>query len=209
MTLTNAQKSKERSKLYKLIEGTNEIVAPAGQSDTGKILFADVPEATETVTIGGYIFEYQVAASEAAGTSAGTAADPHLITIGVDLSAAITSLITQVLAETATTGAWGFLHPVDAVSATKTDTNTSITLVFFPGVSGVTLAGSVGDETITAPTGGVVTKPISLEHSVNILDTTDSAVNEEYYVLDYRKDCFLLIQGQELHLPLGFSDLFC
>ena len=179
-------KTKSRAKLYNAIEGAKVITAPAGANAIGSIEFANIPLVTETVTIGDYVFGFKVGAAEAAGTSAGTAADPHLCSVDTSLDAVGTSLAAQILKETATTGAWGYLYPVDSVGCDWT-TNT-LTLTFWPGTAGnaVTLAGSAGDETIVQPVTaslGVAAPVISSDLALNILDTTGSASNQEYYVL--------------------------
>lgn len=176
--LTSAQKTKSRAKLYNLIEGTKKILAPAGQSATGSIQFANQPVEGETVTIGGVTFTFYNSGNE-------PGADATVeVTIGAGLTNTIDNLITDMLAN-ATTGAWGFLHPVDATALTNTG-GTTLDIVFFPGVGGnsVTLAGSAGDETITAPTGGVAAKKISLQHKTTVIDTSASATDVEYYILD-------------------------
>jgi len=164
--------------------GTEELTGAAGRLALGSILFANIPVDTETVTIGGYVFEAQAGASEAAGTSAGTAADPHLYQAITDLATAGASLAAQVLAETATTGAWGYLYPDDSVGcAFSVDT---LTLQFWPGTAGnaITLAGSAGDETIVQPVTaslGRAVKAISGNYKYSQIDTTGSTQNKEYY----------------------------
>jgi len=184
--LLNAQKTKSRTTLYNLIEGVHKISSVGGASAVGDILFADIPTAGETVTIGGYWFEAQAGASEAAGTSAGTEADPHLYQSITNLATAGASLAAQILAETETTGADGYMHPVDATGVDFT--TATLTLTFYPGTFGnsVTLAGSAGDETFTQPVTaslGVAPPPISLQHKATDIDTTASAQNVEYYTL--------------------------
>lgn len=180
-------KTKSRTKLYSAIEGAKEITGAAGELAVGSIQFANIPAAGETVTIGGYVFKAQAGASEAAGTSAGTAADPHLFQSATNLATAGASLAAQILAETATTGRWGYLYPDDSVGCDfTTDT---LTLTFWPGEWGnaVTLAGSAGDETIVQPVTaslGVNAPGIDPDVNVNIIDTTGSASNQEYYVLE-------------------------
>lgn len=205
MALTNAQKSKSRSKLYNLIEGVNNISGAAGQSDTATITFTGVPTAGDQVVINGYYFEFQAGASEAAGTSAGTEADPHLVQGITDVTTVAAELVTQILAETATTGAWGVLHPVDATGASSSAG--VVTLTFFPGSQTNTLSDPVDDSSyiaVTTPSGGVATKPISLEYKVNTLDTSDSATNAEYYIMPDGS-----FDGQEVTVAikaLGASD---
>jgi len=183
--MARSSRSKSRTKLWDAIEGVQE-VGVGGQSAVGDIVFANIPLVTETVTIGDYVFGFKTGAAEAAGTSAGTAADPHLCSVDTSLAAVGASLAAQILAETATTGAWGYLHPIDATGADfTTDT---LTLTFFPGTAGnsVTLAGSAGDETITQPVTaslGTTVPQISLEHKTTTINTTGSLVNLEYYNL--------------------------
>ena len=181
-------KNKSRQRLYNAMMGTHEATGASGALAIGDIVFANIPVDGETVTIGGYVFEAQAGASEAAGTSAGTAADPHLFQSITNLATAGASLAAQVLAETATTGAWGFLYPDDSVGVDfTTDT---LTLSFYPGAAGnnVVLAGSVGDETITQPVGGISSLGISTEHKYTLIDTTGSAANKEYYNLEDGSD---------------------
>ena len=178
------QKTKSRSKLYNAIEGAKTITGVAGTSAVGTIEFANIPLVTETVTIGGTVFGFKVGAAEAAGTSAGTAADPHLCSVDTSLDAVGTSLAAQILLETATTGAWGYLHPVDATGVDwTTDT---LTLTFWPGTFGnaVTLAGSATDETIVQPVTaslGVDAPSLLSDYSVNLIDAASHANNKEYY----------------------------
>ena len=98
--MSNAQKTKSRSKLYNAINGAKEITGAGGELAVGSIEFANIPVAGETVTIGGYVFEAQAAASEAAGTSACTAADPHLFQAITNTATAGASLAAQILKET-------------------------------------------------------------------------------------------------------------
>ena len=180
------QKTKSRTKLYNAIEGGKTITGAAGISAVGSIQLANIPVAGETVTIGGHVFEAQAAASEAAGTSAGTAADPHLYQAITTLDTAGASLAAQVLAETATTGAWGYLYPDDSVGCDwTTDT---LTLTFWPGTwaNSVTLAGSAGDETIVQPVTaslGVQAPSINPDVNLNIIDCTGGSSNKEFYTL--------------------------
>jgi hypothetical protein len=179
------QKTKSRQKLYDAISGVNEITGAGGRLAVGSIQLANIPVATETVTIGGHVFKAQAGASEAAGTSAGTAADPHLYQAITTLDTAGASLAAQVLAETATTGAWGYLYPDDSVGCVwSTDT---LTLTFWPGTwaNSVTLAGSAGDETIvqpvTASLGRNATATVKTGVRNNFIDTTGSTQTKEYY----------------------------
>jgi hypothetical protein len=181
------QRTKSRTKLYNALYGSQEITGAGGRLAVGSIQFANIPTAGETVTIGGYVFEAQAGASEAAGTSAGTAADPHLFQSITNLATAGASLAAKVLEETATTGAWGYLYPDDSVGCVfATDT---LTLTFWPGTwaNSVTLAGSAGDETIvqpvTASLGRNTTANIDISKRVNVIDTTGSTQTKEYYVI--------------------------
>lgn len=184
--MKNIRKNKSRAKLWDALGGAKGITGAAGELAVGSIQFANIPVAGETVTIGGYVFKAQAGASEAAGTSAGTAADPHLFQAITDTATAGASLAAQILAETATTGAWGYLYPDDSVGCDfTTDT---LTLTFWPGTWGnvVTLAGSAGDETIVQPVTaslGVDAPFLDPDVKVNVIDTTGSASNQEYYTL--------------------------
>ena len=178
-------RTKSRSKLYNAINGSQEIIGAGGRSAVRSIQFANIPTAGETITIGDYWFEAQAGATEAPGTSAGTEADPHLFQSITDLATAGASLAACILAETATTGAWGYLYPVDATGCDfTTDT---LTLTFWPGAwaNSVTLAGSAGDETIvqpvTASLGRNTTANIDISKRVNVIDTTGSTQTKEYY----------------------------
>ncbi len=184
--LTATQKSKSRTTLYNLIDGVHKVSTVGGASAIGDILFANIPLVTETVTIGDYWFGFKTGAAEAAGTSAGTEADPHLCSVDTSLDAVGTSLAAQILAETATTGAPGYLHPVDATGVDFT--TATLTLTFYPGTAGnaITLAGSAGDETFTQPVTaslGVEAPAVSLQHKSTDIDTSASAQNVEYYTL--------------------------
>lgn len=180
-------KTKSRQKLYDAISGVQEITGAGGRSAVGSIQFANIPTAGETITIGDYWFKAQAGATEAPGTSAGTEADPHLFQAITDTATAGASLAACILAETATTGAWGYLYPVDAVGCDFT--TATLTLTFWPGTwaNSITLAGSAGDETIvqpvTASLGRNPTKPLTAGKSVNFIDTTGSTQAKEYYPL--------------------------
>lgn len=184
--LTGSKRTKSRAKLYNIIQGVNRL-GTGGASAVGSIQFANIPTAGETVTIGGYWFKAQAAASEAAGTSAGTEADPHLFQSITDLATAGASLAAQILAETATTGAAGYLFPVDATGVDfTTDT---LTLTFYPGAwaNSITLAGSAGDETIVQPVTaslGVNTSPVRLDYATTLIDNTGSAGIDHYTLED-------------------------
>jgi hypothetical protein len=90
--MKNIQKNKSRQRLWDTLSGVKEITGAAGVSAVGSITFANIPTAGETVTIGGHVFQAQSAASEAAGTSAGTADDPHLFQSITNLATAGASL---------------------------------------------------------------------------------------------------------------------
>lgn len=180
-------KSKSRVKLYNMLSGLQEATGPAGRLAEGSIQFANQPIAGETVTIGGYVFQFQAGATEAPGTSAGTAADPHLVQTITDLATAGAELASAILAETATTGKWGYLYPDDSVGCVfSTDT---LTLKFWPGSWGnaVTLAGNAGDETIVQPvTASLGRNPYVYDFSKKamVIDTTGSTQDKEYYVIN-------------------------
>jgi|GEM_PF-2918397 len=187
--MSRAQRTKSRAKLYNALSGVKEITGAGGELAVGSIDFGAVAIPTDTVTIGDYVFEFTLAASEAAGTSAGTAADPHLVAHGANVQASSDNLAAQILAETATTGAWGYLYPDDSVGCVADGTD-KVTLTFWPGAW-------ANDVTIVdgCDTAGVVVQPVTASLGVdapiidfnvkrNILDTTGSASNQEYYVLD-------------------------
>ena len=185
--MNKMSRNKSRTRLYNLMAGANELVGAAGALAVGSIQFTDIPLAGETVTIGDYVFAASDSASEAAGTSAGTVADPHLFLAETDTATAGASLAAQILAETATTGAWGYLYPDDSVGCDFT--TATLTLTFWPGTAGnaVTLAGSGDITAIVQPVTaslGVAAKVISPDFKTNIIDTTGSAANQEYYVLE-------------------------
>lgn len=185
--MKNISKNKSRARLYNVLNGTEELTGPAGRLALGSIEFTDVILATETITIGDYVFEAQSGASEAAGTSAGTAADPHLFQAITNIATAGASLAAQILAETETTGAWGYLYPDDSVGCDfTTDT---LTLQFWPGVGGnaVTLAGSGDITTIVQPVTsslGREVKSITGNYKYSLIDTTGSTQNKEYYSVE-------------------------
>lgn len=185
--MNNSQKTKSRAKLYNAISGAVERTGAGGRLALGSIQFANIPVATETVTIGGYVFEAQAGASEAPGTSAGTAADPHLFQAITDLATAGASLAAQVLAETETTGKWGYLYPDDSEGCDfTTDT---LTLQFWPGTwaNDVTLAGSAGDETLVQPVTASLGRnapSVSIEHKSTLIDSTGGTQNKEYWTLE-------------------------
>lgn len=183
--MKNIHKNKSRTRLYDKISGVNSLVGAAGQGAVGSIQLANIPVAGEKVELNGTYFQFQAAASEAAGTSAGTSADPHLVTYGANVAAAVSALATQMLAETATTGAWGFFYPDDSVGCASDGVDT-VDFVFWPGTeaNSYTLTGTAGDETIVTPAGGVVAKYISADHKYNFIDTTGSAATKELYVLE-------------------------
>jgi len=197
-----ASKSKSRAKLYSLF-GDNKKLTVGGQPAVGSIEFANIPANTETITIGDYTVEFTTGSSDA--TAAGTVADPLLVNIKGSLTLTIDELIVVLLAATGTTGAWGYLHPIDA-TALENVTDTTLQITFFPGKAGnnIVLDGSAGDETIVQPTGGTAVPNISFEHKATVLDPTDSAANLEYYNLPNGE-----YVGQEVTIvveTLGASD---
>ena len=181
--MKHSQKTKSRTKLYNAISGANELTGPAGVSAVGDIVFTDIPLAGEQVVIGDYYFEAQAGATEAPGTSTGASDDPHLFQAITDLATAGASLAACVLAETETTGRWGYLYPDDDVGCDfTTDT---LTLTFWPGTwaNGIAFSGTGDITSTTTATGGVDSKMISSEYNWNIIDTTGSSQNKEYYVI--------------------------
>ena len=188
--MSRAQRTKSRAKLYNALSGVKEITGAGGVLAVGSIDFGAVAIPTDTVTIGDYVFEFTLAASEAVGTSAGTAADPHLVAHGANVQATSDNLAAKILEETATTGAWGYLYPDDSVGCVADGTD-KVTLTFWPGAW-------ANDVTIVdgCDTAGVVVQPVTASLGVdapiidfnvkrNILDTTGSAASaKEYYVLD-------------------------
>ena len=201
-------KTKSRQKLYQRIEGIKEITGAGGEYAVGSIDFSAAATAEDTIVVNGTYFEFQVAASEAAGTSAGTAADPHLITIGANVAATNASFAIALLAEDETTGEWGVIYPDDSVGVVD-DATSKTTISFWPGVWANTLtmfdvSGLTDAPTATVQPGtaslGVKMPSISKEVNVNVIDTTGSASNQEYYTLvdgDY--------EGQEVKVLIASS----
>lgn len=185
MGYRNSQKSKSRSKLWNAARGVSEIVGAAGVGANWTILLNSVAD-TDTLQIGPYYFEFD-SAGEAAGTSAGTAADPHLVDKGASTTEAATALAAALIAETTTTGAWGFLNPVNSVGASSS--TATVTINFFPGtfanaatyIPDATFVGT--DPTITNVSDGTVPKYLSSDVKWNLIDTTGSGQNKEYYYL--------------------------
>lgn len=179
------QKTKSRTKLYNAISGIREITGAGARSAVGSIAFANIPLAGEQISIGGYYFEASDSATEAAGTSVGTTADPHLYLAETNTATAGASLAACILQETLTTGAWGYLYPVDATGCDFT--TVTLTLTFWPGTwaNTIQLTGEVGDETIvlpeTAELGRNNTASVSLDVKTNVIDTTGSTQTIEYY----------------------------
>jgi hypothetical protein len=183
------QKTKSRTKLYNAISGVKELTGAAGVMATWTIAFAELAAVGDTVTIGTTVFKYVADGSEdSAGESAGTAADPHLISIGGTPSAttAAASLVAQALAETATTGAWGYLYPDDSVGCSNS--SGTVTLKFWPGTNPnaagyISVSQSGTDATVTKTVSGRAAKIVSPEYSYNFIDTTGSTQTKELYVV--------------------------
>lgn len=192
--MSNVHKNKSRTRLYNAISGVNELTGAAGKSSRWTILFPNLAAVGDTVTVGGYVFEYVADGSEdTAGESAGTAADPHLISIGGTPTAttAAANLVAACLAETETTGAWGFLYPDDSVGCSNT--TGTVTFNFFPGTAQnatdyITVTATGTDPTVTKTVTGVAARYLSSDYSLNVIDTTGSSVTKEYYVLDDGKE---------------------
>jgi hypothetical protein len=182
------QKTKSRTKLYARMEGTKEITVAAGISAVGSIDFGAVAVPTDTVTFGDIVFEYTLAATEAAGTSAGTAADPHLVAHGADVQATADNLAAAMIAETLTTGAWGWANPDNSVGIASDGTD-KVTVTFWPGtwantltiVDGCTTAGVVVLPETAAL--GVDAPSISKDVNVNVINAANHTNNQEYYGL--------------------------
>jgi hypothetical protein len=190
------QKTKSRQKLYARMEGTKEIAVAAGISAVGSVDFAAKATTGDTIVVNGTVFEFQAGASEAAGTSAGTVADPHLITLGADLAATCASFAVALLAEdgtgtfAGTTGVWGVIYPDDSVGVVD-DTTSKTTITFWPGtwansltmfdVTGLTAAPTVVQPGTAAL--GVNSPSISKDVNVNVIDASNHTNNQEYYVL--------------------------
>lgn len=184
--MRNTQKTKSRAKLYNALNGVNEITT-AGEPAVGTIQFSAAATATDVLIINGVYFEFQAGASEAGGTSAGTVGDPHLITHGVDADATAASVAAAIIAETATIGAWGLLHPDRSVAgSSSTDT---LTVTYWPGtagnsttafdVSGLTAAPTA----VTQPTGGTATPYVNLDYKTNTINVDLGATNLQYIEL--------------------------
>lgn len=187
--MSNTLKTKSRTKLYNAIGGGKEIVGAAGTPGNWTILL-NTAAAGDTVQVGPYYFEFALdGAEDAPLASAGTAADPHVITNGAtpNTTEAAASLAAALLAETATTGKWGYLHPVNATGASSS--TATVTINFWPStfpnaatyIPDVTFTGT--DPTITKVTAGVSAPSISPLHNVTIIDTTGSTNVKEYYSL--------------------------
>ena len=182
-------RTKSRSKLYNMIAGAKEIVGASGVSANWTVQFANLAAVGDTVTIGGYVFAFVAdGAEDTALDSAGTAADPHTISIGGTPTAttAAAALAVSILAETATTGKWGFVHPDDSVGVDAT--TDTLTLNFWPGTQAnaatyITTSATGTDATITNVSDGTQAKTLSFAHNYNIIDTTGSGTNKEYYHL--------------------------
>lgn len=177
------QKTKSRTKLYQALEGAKELTGAAGQSAIAAAVFADNPTEGEVFTFfdGTNTTTFTFWDS---GNEPGTDATVE-VTIGAGLTNTIDNLIADILANT-TTGAWGVLHPIDATALVNTG-GTTLTVTLFPGSKGnsVVLSGTAAALTGEpfAATGGVAAPVISPDVNANIIDTTGSAANKEYYVL--------------------------
>ena len=179
------QKTKSRTKLYNAIEGANVITGAAGTSATWTVTLTTAA-AGDVVVVGGHYFEFVLDGGEdTAGDSAGTAADPHLVTNGASptTTEAAAALTTAILAETATTGAWGFLYPDDSVGASSS--SAVVTLKFWPGTAqnaatyvSVDLAGAgAAAKTVS----GVAAKSLLPDYNVNLIDAALHTNNKEFY----------------------------
>ena len=167
----------------------------------GSVDFAAKATAGDTIVVNCTVFEFQAGASEAAGTSAGTVADPHLITLGADLAATNTAFAVALLAEDETTGAWGVIYPDDSVGVVD-DTTSKTTISFWPGtwansltmfdVSGLTAAPTVVQPGTASL--GVDAPSLLSDYSVNLID----AANHNFGLTDAAKEFF----GQAL-VPMG------
>lgn len=188
--MRNSQKTKSRSKLYNAIGGVKELTGASGVMGTWTILFPNLAAVGDTIKVGPYYWEYVADGGEdAALDSAGTAADPHLISIGGTPTAttAAANLVTSLLAETDTSGAWGFLYPDDSVGASNSAG--TVTIRFWPGTAPnatgyVATVSSVGtDPTVTKTVTGVAAKVVSPDYYYNFINTTGSAQTKELYVI--------------------------
>lgn len=184
------QKSKSRSKLWDAISGTKEFVGTAGLNATWTVLFNEAATNGDVYVIGGYYFQFVTDGGEdTPGDSEGTSADPHLITIGGTPTAttAAASLVAALVLETTTTGAWGFLHPVNATGASSS-TGTA-TINFYPGTQAnsatyITATVDGAAPTITKTQTGTSLPILSIVHGSNVIDTTGyDTVNAQYYDL--------------------------
>lgn len=189
-TMREVQKSKSRTKLWNALSGVNELIGAAGVSANWTISFPNLAAANDTVVVGPYTFKYVADGSEdTPGDSAGTAADPHLISIGGSPTAttAAANLVAALLAETETTGAWGFLHPVNATGASNS--SGLVTINFFPGTFAnastyITVTATGTDPTVTNVSDGTALPALRTDVKWNILDTTGfSTTNKQYYYL--------------------------
>jgi hypothetical protein len=190
MTYKVSGQSKSRAKLWDYIGGAKTFVGAAGVGANWTILFNAAATAGDTYTIGGYVFQFVANGSEdSPGDSAGTAADPHLVSVHATPSAAnaATNLKTAILAETTTTGAWGFLNPVNSVGCSVN--TATITINTFPGTFGnaatwITTNDVTTPPTITNVSDGTALPILSTDHKWNFIDTTGFAsVEKQYYYL--------------------------
>jgi hypothetical protein len=182
-------RTKSRSKLYNAIIGAKELVGASGVSANWTVVFPNLAAVGDTVTIGPYVWEYVADGSESVAlATAGTAADPHLLSIGGTPTAttAAAALAVSLLAETATSGKWGYLHPVDATGVDAT--TDTLTVNFWPGTFAnaatyITVTATGTDPTVANVSDGTQAKTLSVAHAWNIIDTTGNGSNKEYYHL--------------------------
>jgi len=183
-------KSKSRSKLWNAIGGAKEIVGDAGYSANWTVAFPNLAAPGDTVVVGPYHFAFVAHGSQdTPGDNPGTAAAPHQITVGTstaDADKAAASLAAALIAETETTGAWGFLHPVNATGASAT--TDTVTINFWPGTQAnadahITVTATGTDPTVARVNIGVVCPTISREHNITIIDTTGESNTKGYYYL--------------------------
>jgi hypothetical protein len=182
------QKSKSRQKLWNSIEGAKVITGVAGYPANWTIVFPNLAAVGDTVTIGPYVWEFVAEGGEdTALDSVGTAADPHLISIGTatpDATKAAANLATSLIAETLTSGAWGFLHPVNATGVDAT--TGTVTINFWPGTFAnaatyITVTATGTDPTVANVSDGTQAKSLLSDYSVNLIDAALHANDKEYY----------------------------
>lgn len=171
------QKNKSRAKLYNLIQGVNS-VGTGGQGATSSVTFTDNPTAAETI-----IFGATNSFPAVTFTFVASASTENEVTIGAGLTNTIDNLITKMLAHSVT-GAWGYLHPIDATAAVNTG-GTDLDVTYFPGTwaNSIVISGTAETDSITQPAGGTAVGAINLDYKTNAIDTTGSAADLEYYNL--------------------------